>query len=319
MFASKLAAEMDPLAASVVIPTRNRADYLAVALVSLARQKLDAPFEVLVIDDGSTDRTPEVVRDAGVRCIRADPPRGLNAARNTGVRMATAPLIAFLDDDVEVPAGWLAALVEGAERHPDADAFGGPIRARLEGRAPGSCGREDPPITALDLGPEDAEADMVWGANLAIRRATFERLGPFDEAVGGHGDEEDWLQALRRAGGKIFYLAGAGVDHRRAGADARLPALARAAYHRGRAARVSDQRRGTAPGLAREVRVLAGCAWHIVRYACPQGAVMGAHSAGRIFEALAGHRTTSGGGSTSRGGTTIAGDADHGVSSTSGG
>jgi glycosyltransferase involved in cell wall biosynthesis len=302
MFASTLAVGMDdafgvePPAASVVIPTRNRAEYLAVALVSLGRQQLDRPYEVLVVDDGSSDGTAQVARAAGVRHLLQDPARGLNAARNTGVRMTAAPLIAFLDDDVEVPAGWLAALVDGADRHPDAEAFGGPIRARLEGRAPGSCGREDPPITALDLGPEDTEADMVWGANLAIRRRAFERLGPFDEAVRGHGDEEDWLRALQRAGGKIVYLAGAGLDHRRA------------AYHRGRGARVSDQRRGTAPGVARELRVLVGCGWHIVRYACPQGAVMGAHAAGRLAEALApGHRTT------------IGGTTDHGVTTTSGG
>jgi GT2 family glycosyltransferase len=310
MFASTLAVGMEdafgvePPAASVVIPTRNRAEYLAVALASLGRQQLDRPYEVLVVDDGSSDGTAQVARAAGVRYLLQDPARGLNAARNTGVRMTAAPLIAFLDDDVEVPAGWLAALVDGADRHPDADAFGGPIRARLEGRAPGSCGREEPPITALDLGPEDSVADMVWGANLAIRRGAFERLGPFDEAVAGHGDEEDWLRALQRAGGKIVYLAAAGLDHRRAGADARLPALARAAYHRGRAARVSDERRGTAPGLAREVRVLVGCGWHIVRYACPQGAVMGAHAAGRLAQALApGHRI----------------GVDHGVTSTSGG
>ncbi len=314
MFASTLAVGMEdafgvePPAASVVIPTRNRAEYLAVALASLGRQQFDQPYEVLVVDDGSSVGTAQVARAAGVRYLLQDPARGLNAARNTGVRMTAAPLIAFLDDDVEVPAGWLAALVDGADRHPDADALGGPIRARLEGRAPGSCGREEPPITALDLGPEDSVADMVWGANLAIRRSAFERLGPFDEAVAGHGDEEDWLRALQRAGGKSVYLAAAGLDHRRAGADARLPALARAAYHRGRAARVSDQRRGTAPGLAREVRVLVGCGWHIVRYACPQGAVMGAHAAGRLAQALAPrHRTT------------IGGSTDHGVTTTSGG
>jgi len=131
---------------------------------------------------------------------------------------------------------------------------------------------------------------MVWGANMAIRRGAFDRMGPFDEAVAGQGDEEDWLQALRAGGGRIVYLAGAGVDHRRAGEDARLRALARAAYHRGRAARVTDERRGTAPGLLLEVRVLAGCVWHIMRYRCPQGAIMGAHSAGRLVQALSGGR-----------------------------
>ena len=325
MLASKLADGMEDacgvqaLAVSVVIPTRNRAGYLAVTLSSLARQQLDRPYEVLVVDDGSSDGTGEAVRAAGVRHVRQELARGLNAARNTGVRMSAAPLIAFLDDDVDVPAGWLRALSDGADRHPDADAFGGPIRARLEGRTPSSCGREGPPITALDLGPDDTEVDMVWGANMAIRRGTFERMGPFDESISGHGDEEDWLQALRKAGGRIVYLAGAGVDHRRAPGDARLPALARAAYHRGRAARVTDQRRGTAPALVREVRVLAGCAWHIVHYACPQGAIMGAHSAGRITEALAGGRRTRLGAVAGKVAGRGEGGAGGGVNSSSGG
>jgi glycosyltransferase involved in cell wall biosynthesis len=275
-----------PPVISVVIPTRNRAEYLEVALGSLARQELDEPYELLVVDDCSDDDTPAVVHKAGARHVRHEHPRGLNAARNTGVRASAAPLIAFLDDDVYVPPGWLRALLDGERAHPDAEAFGGPIRARFEAPAPSSCGQEKPPITTLDLGAEDAEATMVWGANMAIRRSAFDRLGPFDEDVSAHGDEEDWLLGLRAARGKIVYLAGAGVDHRRAGSDARLLSLARAAYRRGRAARVTDQRRQTAPGLPAELRTLAGCAWHAVRFACPQGAIMGAHSAGRTAEAL---------------------------------
>jgi hypothetical protein len=111
-------------------------------------------------------------------------------------------------------------------------------------------------------------------------------MGRFDEAVSGHGDEEDWLLALRGAGGEIVYLAGAGVEHRRTGADSHLLPLARAAYRRGRGARITDERRGRAPGLARELRVLAGCAWHSVRRRCPQGIVMGAHAAGRVVQAV---------------------------------
>jgi GT2 family glycosyltransferase len=277
---------MRPPLVSVVIPTRNRAKYLDVALASLARQDLDARHQLLVVDDGSADGTPAVVARAGARYIRFEVPRGLNAARNAGVRAAAAPLIALLDDDVYAPPGWLRALVEGAERHPRAEAFGGPIRARFEGRTPSSCGRERPPITTLDLGREDVEANVVWGSNLAIRRSAFDRIGPFDESVSSHGDEEDWLIALRGAGGKIVYLAAAGVDHRRTGADARLPALTQAAYRRGHAARITDQRREMAPGLLSELRNLAGCAWHTVHYACPQGVIMGAHSAGRVAEAL---------------------------------
>ena len=277
---------MQPPVVSVVIPTRNRAEYLQVALCSLARQDFGGPHELLVVDDCSSDGTRTMVDGEGVRCVRQQRPSGLNAARNAGVEATAAPLIAFLDDDVYVPPGWLQALVEGAERHPDADAFGGPIRARFEGRTPSSCGREKPPITTLDLGPHDVEAEMVWGANLAIRRRAFESIGPFDEAVSDHGDEEDWLLALRAAGSRIVYLAAAGVDHRRTDADARLLPLARAAYRRGRAARATDRRRGKAPALHRELRIAVGCAWHTVRFACPQGTIMGAQAAGRLAEAL---------------------------------
>lgn len=271
---------------SVVVPTRNRAGYLEVALASLAAQDGTAPAEVLVIDDRSTDRTPDVTRRAGARHVALAPPGGLNAARNIGVEQSSGSLVAFVDDDVWAPPGWLSALAEGAARHSGADAFGGPIRARFEGPAPRACGREKPPITTLDLGPDDTETQMVWGANFAVRREAFERYGRFDERLGGHGDEEEWLMALRAAGGRIVYLAGAALDHRRAGADARLRSLARAAYHRGRAARRTDARRGSPPSAASELRSVAGCGWHTLRRACPQGIIMGAHSAGRLAEAV---------------------------------
>ena len=275
------------LRATVVVPTRGRAAYLEVTLDSLCRQRTRTPHELLVVDDGATDATPDVVERFGVRLIRHDEPRSLNAARNTGLRAAGADLIAFVDDDVLVPPGWLDALVEGAARHPDADAFGGPIRARFEGHSPRGCGREDPPITTLDLGDEDVEASMVWGANFAVRRSAVERIGEFDESLDrAHGDEEDWLLRLRAEGGRIVYLPDAGLDHRRTAADSRLGPLARAAYHRGRGARSSDRRRGEAPTVRRELRVLAGCGWHTARRACPQGLIMGAHAAGRLVEAL---------------------------------
>jgi GT2 family glycosyltransferase len=273
-------------AVSVVVPTRNRAEYLDVTLASLRGQERAPEHELLVVDDRSTDATVAVAARHGVRVVSASAPGGLNAGRNTGVAATAAPVVAFLDDDVWTPPGWLAALAAGVERHPEADAFGGPIRARLEGPAPRGCGRESAPITTLDLGAEDRDAEMVWGANFAIRRDAFERVGPFDTALGGHGDEEEWLLGLRRAGGRIAYVADAAVDHRRAGDDARLRALSRAAYHRGRAARRTDQRRGVAPATTTELRNVAGAGWHTARRRCPQGLIMGAHSTGRLVEAL---------------------------------
>lgn len=278
---------MDQPAVTVVIPTRGRAAYLDVTLDSLAGQRTQIPHEIVVVDDGANDTTVQVAARHGVRCVSHGRRRSLNAARNTGLREARAPLIAYLDDDVLVPPGWLEALVSGAEAHPQAEAYAGPIRARFEGRVPRGCGREDPPITVLDLGREDRETRTAWGANFAVRRAAVERIGPFDDRiVRPHGDEEEWVERLRAAGGRLWYLGGAGVDHRRSAEDARLRPLARAAYARGRAARASDRRRGRAPGLARELRVLAGCGWHTLRRACPQGLIMGAHAAGRVVETL---------------------------------
>jgi len=128
---------------SIVIPTRNRADYLAVALASLEQQDFDGPSEVVVVDDASADASSRVVAERSCAgYVRLDPDRGLNAARNAGIAAVSAPLIAFLDDDVFVPKGWMRALVEGSARHPGAEAFGGPIRARFEGRTPSACGRD---------------------------------------------------------------------------------------------------------------------------------------------------------------------------------
>lgn len=271
---------------SVVVPTRDRAGYLEVTLASLADQDFAEPYEVIVVNDGSRDATEDVARRAGVSVLTQDPPRGPNAARNTAVASAQADLIAFVDDDVFAPREWLRSLVEGARLHADAGAVGGPIRARLEGPSPRSCGREAPPVTTLDLGSEDVETELVWSANMLVHREAFERVGPFDESRPPGGDEEDWLRRLTESGGHVFYVADAVIDHRRTGDDARLRALMRSAYHRGRNLRAYDESRGVAPGAGGEIRVLAGCGWHVVRRACPQGLIMGAHSAGRLVQAL---------------------------------
>ncbi|MFL5825961.1 MAG: glycosyltransferase family 2 protein, partial [Thermoleophilaceae bacterium] len=257
-------------AVSVIVPTHNRADYLAVTLRSLERQDVEEPYEVIVVDDSSTDTTREVVEHHGARYLLQDPPRGANAARNAGAAAASSDLIALVDDDVDAPPGWLRALVEGAARHPDAEAFGGPIRARFDGPAPRGCGRELPPITTLDLGSDDHEADLVWSANMLLRKGALERVGGFDESLPTGGDEEEWLRRLQSQGGRVVYLAGAWLEHRRAGHDARLRSLMRSAYHRGRNLRAYDARRGAAPTLGHELRVLAGCGWHTLRRACPQ-------------------------------------------------
>jgi GT2 family glycosyltransferase len=227
--------------ASIVIPTRNRPGYLRDALASITPQAQRAGAEVIVVDNGEGTDAAAVAREQGAHLI-AGPRPGANAARNAGIAASRAELIVFCDDDVRAPDGWLQALLEGVALHPDHDVFGGPIRAELENGGPRECGREPVPITTLDLGAEDRDANLVWSANMAIRRLALERVGGFDETIQGRGEEEDWELRYTAQGGRIRYLARAGLVHRRCGGDARLPALARAAYGLGRSARRYDRR-----------------------------------------------------------------------------
>jgi len=275
---------------SVIIPTSARAGYLDVALSSLSQQAARHGAELIVVDDGpdaaTRAQTKAVAERHGARYLEHERQRGLNAARNTGIANAAGDLIVFLDDDVRTPDDWLDAVVQGAQEHPEADVFGGPIRAVLEGSKLRFCGRESLPFTSLDLGATDRDVAAVWGANLAVRRATIERAGEFNARLPIGGDEEEWLQRVRDDGGRIVYLAGAGLDHRRSGSDARLRALCRAAYARGRMGRRVSVRKGHPPRLQAELRVLAGCGWHTVRRRCVNGIVLGATALGRIRETL---------------------------------
>ncbi|MHB8243709.1 MAG: glycosyltransferase family 2 protein, partial [Solirubrobacteraceae bacterium] len=275
--------------ASIVIPTRERLPYLEVALASIAPSASRAGAEIVVVDDaGPSPQVRELAQRFGARYEPHPRPLGLNVARNTGVERSGGELVVFLDDDIRASPGWLDALLDAASAHPEVDVFAGPITARLEGRAPRSCGRERSPITTLELGASDTETRFAWGANMAIRRSALERVGPFDVTLEHGGDEQEWQERLRAQtpGARALYVAGAGVEHRRVGADARLRSLCRGASARGRAARRFDVSRGQAPSLRRELLTLGGSLGHVVRYRCPAGLTMAAHSAGRLREGL---------------------------------
>lgn len=279
---------MAPLA-SIIVPTRERAGYLDVALASIVPQATAAGAEVLVVDDGPSAATATVARRHGARYVATGRSRGLNAARNAGIAAALGELLVFVDDDVAVHPGWLAALIDAdARAAPDVGVLTGPIHARFEDHRLRSCGREQPPITTQELGAVDRDVEHAWGANMTIRRCALDRVGRFDESpqIDGGGDEQEWQERLLASGARIRYVAAAALDHRRAGDDSRLRSLAAAAYARGRQARRFDAFNGRAPALARELRVFAGCIVHGPRYRCANGVVMSAHSLGRLRAAL---------------------------------
>jgi glycosyltransferase involved in cell wall biosynthesis len=272
---------------SIVIPTRGRPEYLSVTLASVMPQARAHGAEVIVVSDGGDAATARVAGDQGAELISLERRSGANAARNAGVAGSAGELVVFVDDDIEAQPGWLEALLRAASDRADRDVFGGPIAARLEGGGPRACGREGAPITTLDGGPSDREIEFVWSANMAIRRRALERVGGFDETIHGRGEEEEWEQRYKAAGGRVQYVAEARVEHRRVAADATVGALSRAAYALGRTARRNDVRTGRGPTLPAELRTLGGCVWHTGRRRCANGIVMAAHSLGRVRETLA--------------------------------
>src|SRR3954468_12108838 len=266
------------LTAAIIVPTRGRAGYLARALASIGEQARQQGVEVVVIDDGPDPETRAAAQRRGARYLAHERTLGLNAARNTAIAATDADWLFFVDDDVEVRPGWLAALLDAARSgDEDVAVLAGAIHARIDNPRYRQCGREGAPITFLE-----SDRGVGWGANLGVRRSWVERAGAFDASRELYGDEQEWQDRVRAAGGRIVWVPDAELDHVRAGSDATVRALARAAYARGQASRRYDVFKGRAPSFGAELALLARSTLHGPLHRCSNGPVMAAHSLGRL-------------------------------------
>jgi GT2 family glycosyltransferase len=267
-----------PLTAAIIVPTRGRAGYLARALASISDQARREGVDIVVVDDGPDASTRAVAEQAGARYVAHERTLGLNAARNTALGATDADWLLFVDDDVEVRPGWLAALLAAARSaQDDVGVLAGAIHARIDNPRYRQCGREGAPITFLE-----ADHGVGWGANLGVRRTWVQRAGPFDAARELYGDEQEWQDRVRAAGGRVLWVPDAELDHVRTGSDATVRALARAAYARGQASRRYDVFKGRAPSIGAELALLVRTAVHGPLHRCSNGPVMAAHSLGRL-------------------------------------
>ncbi|MGH9851222.1 MAG: glycosyltransferase, partial [Blastocatellia bacterium] len=175
--------------------------------------KLEYPnFEVIVVDDGSTDATAAITREYGFRLISTEN-RGLSNARNTGLEAATGEIVAYLDDDAYPDPHWLTYLaatflstthagVGGPNIAPPGD---GPV-ADCVANAPGN------PAHVLI---SDQEAEHIPGCNMAFRKACLEAIGGFDAQFHTAGDDVDMCWRLRQRGWTLGFSPAALVWHHR--------------------------------------------------------------------------------------------------------
>jgi glucosyl-dolichyl phosphate glucuronosyltransferase len=214
---------------SIVIATHNRASDLGQTLDSLARQRPADEWEVLVVDNNSTDDTRNVVTTrvgtfpAPLRYLfEAEP--GRSPALNTGIRAARGTIVATTDDDVRVPADWLdqaGAALDGL----GCDYVGGRVLPIWNGPRPAwlsdRSGKHSAVIAVLDYGsaPLEFGARMPLGVNMAFRRSAFDRAGLWDPRVGRRagtllGQEvREWCVRARTAALRGCYAPAMVVEH----------------------------------------------------------------------------------------------------------
>jgi O-antigen biosynthesis protein len=196
---------------SVIVCSYNGGATLEQCLCSL--RTLDYPdFEVIVVDDGSTDDTQGILaRFPTVRSIH-QANQGLSVARNVGLKAATGSIIAYTDADCFADPNWLTHLVHPLQ-HTDAAAVGGPNLAPEDGRLAG-CVAAAPgqPTHVLE---SDQVAEHIPGCNMAFRREALLAVNGFDPIYRKAGDDVDLCWRLQQAGYWITFAPGAFVWHHR--------------------------------------------------------------------------------------------------------
>jgi GT2 family glycosyltransferase len=179
---------------SVIVPTHNQAEALALCLPSLLAQTLSPDrYEILVVDDGSTDETAAVLAhtSAPVRTVRLQRNRGRSGARNAGVRDARADLVLFVDSDVVVPRDFVEWHLRTQRTHGAGILSRGPV-------VPVSTLAGAQQRRAPWLASSPAYLDT---ANAALERQAVMTAGMFDEAFPGYGWEDFELGYRLRAAG----------------------------------------------------------------------------------------------------------------------
>jgi GT2 family glycosyltransferase len=214
------------LKVSVIVVNWNRRDLLRACLNSLAKQTTPE-FEVILVDNGSADGSPEMVEREyrGVRLIRNRENRGFCAANNQGIRASTSEFIALLNNDAEAEPVWLASLLNAFDSRPD---FGMAASKILVWEDPGRIDKAGHLIYPdgqnrgrgsgeWDRGQYDRIEETLWpdGCAAMYRREMLDAIGGFDEDLFAYADDAELGLRARIAGWRCVYVPAAVVRHHR--------------------------------------------------------------------------------------------------------
>jgi GT2 family glycosyltransferase len=209
---------------SVVIVNWNRRDLLRACLESLRLQE-GVDFETIVVDNGSTDDSPDVAREFGAAVIRNEANRGFCAANNQGIAAAKGEFVALLNNDAEADPGWLAALQRACSRAPEVGMAASKVLVWEDPRRIDKVGHLIFPdgqnrgrgAGVIDNGQFDREEEVLWpdGCAAMYRKAMLDRIGGFDEDFFAYGDDAELGLRARIAGWKCVYTPDAVVRHHR--------------------------------------------------------------------------------------------------------
>ncbi len=213
--------EQEEIDVSVAISTYNRCELLPTALESVLAQEMDGVrYEVIIVDNNSTDETRQVVESyiarghANLRYV-FEGQQGISHGRNAGVANARAPIIAFTDDDVHVAPDWVASIKRAFDEHPEVDCVGGKVLAKWESEPPSWLTRDHwSPLALLDYGDSPFYVNLenqmcLITANAAFRRDVVRRVGLFSPRFQHVGvssvDDHEFQVRFWNAGGQGLY------------------------------------------------------------------------------------------------------------------
>ncbi|KKH47215.1 glycosyltransferase family 2 protein [Methanosarcina sp. 1.H.A.2.2] len=241
---------------SVIIPTRNRAKYLNKALESITNQTFPPEeFEVIVVDNGSTDNTKEIVNSfkkciINLKYFYENTP-GLHVGRHKGLKESTAEILVYADDDIEASPTWLEGIYESFASN-EVVLVGGKNLPNFESEPPTwikkmwnqkmQYGNVLGYLSILDFGDETKEISpfYVFGCNFSIRKAVLEAAGGFhpdgmpQELIKFRGDGESYVSRyILEKGYKTVYNPKASVYHLVSNSRMTLEYFEQRAYNQG--------------------------------------------------------------------------------------